>query len=137
MATIAVALNLFALAVTAAHLRSLVVPDTALRLEFPVRALAALAPLTVAFAAFASSVLCALAGRARTLQEGQAWLGPAQVLFVVPTIAGCVLGPDLGLVASAIPVFNFAVVARSVLRGNAENLFAVPVDRHGWRSEAL
>jgi hypothetical protein len=32
---------------------------------------------------------------------------------------------------------EYADVARSVLRGNAENLFAVPVDRHGWRSEAL
>lgn len=30
-----------------------------------------------------------------------------------------------------------AHVARAVLRGNAEDLFAVPVNRHGWRPETL
>jgi hypothetical protein len=32
---------------------------------------------------------------------------------------------------------EYAHVARAVLRGDAEDLFAVPVNRHGWRSEAL
>ena len=62
----------------------------------PVRALLQVAPLLVLFAFFVSSVLTGISALARTFKEGQALLGPVQILFVLPGLAGSLPGIFVG-----------------------------------------
>jgi sodium transport system permease protein len=89
------------------------------QVDLPVRALFQVAPLLLLFAFFVSSVLTGVAALARTFKEGQALLGPVQILFVVPAMAGTLPGIVLTPAMANIPVINVVLCFRSLLRGEA------------------
>ena len=88
------------------------------RLDGECRALLQVAPLLLLFAFFVSSVLTGTAALARTFKEGQALLGPVQILFVIPAMAGVLPGLELTPALAGIPVINVVLCFRGLLRGD-------------------
>jgi sodium transport system permease protein len=91
----------------------------AVRVDLPVRAFFQAAPLLLLFAFFVSSILTGVASLARTFKEGQALLGPVQILFVVPAMAGTLPGVELTPALAGIPVVNVVLCFKSLLRGES------------------
>ena len=115
-AVLSTALNLFALGFTGGHLLSLASSED-LTSEIPLLAFLAVTPLAVLFAFFVSAVLTSLASRARTFKEGQAMLGPAQMIFILPAMAGAIPGAEFTPAIALVPVLNVVFAFRSMLRG--------------------
>ena len=119
-ALLATALNLTALALTAGHLWNSFAGGSEMSFEPPLVAFLAISPLALLFAFFVSAVLTGVAALAKSFQSGQALLGPVQMLFIVPAMAGAIPGLTLTPVTAFIPVVNVVLAFRSLLRG--ENL---------------
>ncbi len=118
-AVIATTLNLLAIGLSAEHLISMLQlgGDGGIRFELPVLALCAVAPLAVLFAFFVSAILTGIAGLAATFKEGQAMLGPVQLVFILPAMIGVIPGLKLTAPLAFAPVVNVVLAFRSMLRG--------------------
>lgn len=116
-AVLATALNLLALGLSAGHLMNMLASGIAFRVELPVTALVSVAPFALLFAFFVSAVLTAIAALARTFKEGQALLGPVQLVFILPAMAGALPGLELSPGTAAIPVVGIVLAFRTLLRG--------------------
>jgi sodium transport system permease protein len=115
-ALLATGLNLSALALSAEHLLHMLPSSGSAQIDVPVRAFLQVAPLLLLFAFFVSAVLTGVAALARTFKEGQALLGPVQILFVIPAMAGTLPGIQLSPALAGIPVINVVLCFRSLLR---------------------
>jgi len=117
-ALIATGLNLTALALSAEHLLRMLPAASKIEVQLPVRAMLQVAPLLLLFAFFVSSVLTGISSLARTFKEGQALLGPVQILFVLPGLAGSLPGVEITPFLASIPVVNVVLCFRNLLRGD-------------------
>jgi len=115
-ALLATGLNLTALALSAQHLLRMLPSSSSVQVDLPVRALLLSAPLLLLFAFFVSSVLTGVASLARTFKEGQALLGPVQILFVLPAMIGVLPGIQLTPALAAVPVIDVVLCFRALLR---------------------
>lgn len=118
-AVIATSLNLLALGLSAGHLIGMMGAGKAFQIELPVSAFVAIAPLALLFAFFVSAVLTSAAGFARTFKEGQALLGPVQLLFILPAMAGAIPGIELTKASAFVPVVNVVLAFRALLKGES------------------
>lgn len=118
-AVLATALNLLALGLSAGHLVALARLGPDLAIDVPVEAFASIAPLALLFALFVSAVLTGIAALARTFQEGQALLGPVQMVFILPAMAGVLPGVELSPGLACVPVLNVVFAFRALLQGRA------------------
>ncbi len=116
-AVLATTLNLAALGLSAGHLVALARLGPEMEINLPVEAFGAIAPLAVLFALFVSAVLTGIASLARTFQEGQALLGPVQMLFILPAMAGVIPGVELTPGLACVPVLNVVFAFRALLQG--------------------
>jgi sodium transport system permease protein len=117
---LATALNLLALGLSAGHLLSMISGRLEVGVtELPVLALVAILPLALLFAFFVSAVLVAVASLAASFKEGQALLGPVQMIFILPAMAGVLPGLELDLRTAAIPVVNVVLAFRAMLQHRA------------------
>ena len=114
---VATALNIVALGLSAGHLLDQMGADIAI--ELPLGALLAVLPLAMLFVFFVSAVLTGVAGLAATFKEGQALLGPVQMLFIFPAMAASLPGLQLSYGTALIPVVNVALAFRELLVGHA------------------
>jgi sodium transport system permease protein len=113
---LATVLNLLALGLSAGHLLSTFTGRLDVGVaELPVMALVAILPLALLFAFFVSSVMVAAASLAASFKEGQALLGPVQILFLLPAMAGILPGLELDLRTALIPVVNVVLAFRAML----------------------
>lgn len=117
---IATTLNLLALGLSAEHLLGQLGAD--IEVKLPLGALLAIAPLALLFVFFVSAVLTGIAGLAASFKEGQALLGPVQMIFIFPAMAASLPGLKLGLGTALIPVVNVALAFRELLVGHAQVL---------------
>jgi ABC-type Na+ efflux pump permease subunit len=118
-ALLACVLNLAALGFSVGHLLDLLSGGTLSLTGFPFLALASLFPLALLFSFFASSVLTGLAALTRSFAEGQALLGPVQIVFIVPALVGVIPGIELTPALCLVPVANAALAFRALLLGQA------------------
>lgn len=117
---LATALNLLALGLSAGHLLSMISGGFDVGVtELPILALVGILPLALLFAFFVSSVLVAVASLAASFKEGQALLGPVQMLFILPAMAGVLPGLELDARTAAIPVVNVVLAFRAMLQHRA------------------
>ncbi len=116
-ALLATALNLLALGLSAGHLLKMVSMGAAIEIELPVSAFLSIAPLALLFAFSVSALLTGVAALAKSFKEGQALLGPVQMIFIVPAMAGVIPGLELSVKTAVIPVVNVVLAFRSMLRG--------------------
>jgi sodium transport system permease protein len=117
---LATALNLLALGLSAGHLLSMISGRMDVGVgELPVLALVAILPLALLFAFFVSAVLVAVASLAASFKEGQALLGPVQMVFILPAMAGVLPGLELDARTAAIPVVNVVLAFRAMLQHRA------------------
>ncbi len=123
-AMIATALNLLALGLSAGHLFGQLAGASggSLEVELPIGALMAVFPLAVLFAFFVSAMLTGVASLAASFKEGQALLGPVQMLFILPAMAATMPGLTLNATTACIPVVNVALAFRGMLVGDIEAL---------------
>jgi len=117
MAVVATFLNLFAIGLSAEHLLGMLAQSTELSVELPVGALVSIAPLALLYAFFVSAVLTGIAGLAASFKEGQALLGPVQIVFILPAMAGTLPGIELTPAMAFVPVLNVVLAFRSMLLG--------------------
>lgn len=118
-AVIATSLNLSALAVSIGHLLgmfSIDVFDTVSQL--PVLPFLWISPLAILFAFLVSSCLCGIAVFSGSFREGQALLGPVQLLFIAPALIGILPGLELTPTLACIPIVNVVLAFRGLLEGN-------------------
>lgn len=115
---VATSLNLVALALAAGHLLGQVGAD--IEVQLPYGALFAIAPLALLFVFFVSAVLTGIAGLAASFKEGQALLGPVQMIFIFPAMAASLPGLELGYGTALIPVVNVALAFRALLLGHTD-----------------
>jgi sodium transport system permease protein len=118
-AVLATSLNLLALGLSAGHLVNMITSGADIQVELPVLAFVAIAPLALLFAFSVSAVLTGIAALARTFKEGQALLGPVQLVFILPAMAGTMPGLALTPATACIPVVNVVLAFRTMLRGEA------------------
>jgi ABC-type Na+ efflux pump permease subunit len=116
-AVLATALNLFALALSAGHLVNMLGDEAEIDIKLPLGALLAVVPLALLFAVFVSAVLTSVAATARTFKEGQALLGPVQMIFLFPAMAAAIPGLELTPALSCVPVVNVVLSFRAMLKG--------------------
>lgn len=117
-AVVATLLNLLAIGLSAEHLMSMLFAGAGDGLfELPVLALLAIAPFSILFAFMISAVLTGIAGLAATFKEGQAMLGPVQMVFILPAMIGVIPGLALTPGWAFVPVVNVVLTFRSMLRG--------------------
>jgi len=64
-------------------------------------------------------VLTGVAGLAASFKEGQALLGPVQMVFILPAMAGALPGLELTPAMAFVPVLNVVLAFRSMLLGEA------------------
>ena len=122
-AMIATALNLLALGLSAGHLLDQLSGATGgVIVQLPVGALMSVLPLAVLFAFFVSAMLTGVASLAASFKEGQALLGPVQMVFILPAMAATLPGLTLDLTTAWIPVVNVALAFRAMLVGDIEAL---------------
>ncbi len=121
---IATTLNLLALGLSAGHLVSQLsgMGDSKLSIELPVGALLSVAPFAILFAFFVSAALTGIASLAASFKEGQALLGPVQMVFIFPAMAASLPGLELTTTTAWIPVVNVALAFRAMLIGDVEML---------------
>ena len=113
---VATSLNLIALALAAGHLLGQIGAD--IEVQLPYRALFAIAPLALLFVFFVSAVLTGIAGLAASFKEGQALLGPVQLIFIFPAMAASLPGLELNYATALIPVVNVALAFRELIIGH-------------------
>jgi sodium transport system permease protein len=114
---LATVLNLLALGLSAGHLLSMLSDEFDLSVtELPLLALVGILPLALLFAFFVSSVLVAVASLAASFKEGQALLGPVQMVFLLPAMAGVLPGLELDMRTACIPVINVVLAFRAMLQ---------------------
>jgi ABC-type Na+ efflux pump permease subunit len=118
-AVLATGLNLLALGLSAGHLVSMARLGRDLEIELPIGAFLAITPLAILFALFVSAVLTGVAAFTRTFQEGQALLGPVQMVFILPALAGVIPGVELTPALACVPVLNVVFAFRALLQGRA------------------
>ena len=117
-AVLATGLNLLALALSAGHLMGVLSVDWMQSFgELPLLAFLAIAPLAVLFAFLVSALLCGIAAFAGSFREGQALLGPVQLLFMMPATVGVIPGVQLTPLLATIPVVNVVLAFRALLLG--------------------
>ena len=116
-ALLATSLNLLALGLSAGHLLEMIAVGSSVKIELPLLAFVAIAPLALLFAFSVSAILTGFAALARTFKEGQALLGPVQLLFIAPAMAGVMPGLELSASTALVPVVNVVLAFRSILRG--------------------
>ncbi|MDZ4775033.1 MAG: ABC transporter permease subunit [Planctomycetota bacterium] len=116
-AVLATALNLFALALSAGHLVNMLRDESELDIALPIAAMLSVVPLALLFAVFVSAVLTSVAATAKTFKEGQALLGPVQMLFLFPAMAGAIPGLELSVPLCFVPVVNVVLSFRAMLKG--------------------
>jgi ABC-type Na+ efflux pump permease subunit len=116
-AVIATALNLIAIGFSARHLLSGLGHMADLEVRFPITALVAIAPFALLFAFFVSAVLTSVAGLASSFKEGQALLGPAQMLFILPAMGGTLPGLELTPALALVPVLDVVLAFKAILLG--------------------
>jgi sodium transport system permease protein len=116
-ALLATSLNLLALGLSAGHLLEMIAVGSSVKIELPLLAFVAIAPLALLFAFSVSAILTGIAALARTFKEGQALLGPVQLLFIAPAMAGVMPGLELSAGTALVPVVNVVLAFRSILRG--------------------
>ena len=118
---IAATLNLLALGLSAGHLLGQLagLGDGAPKVELPIGALISIAPLAALFAFFVSAALTGVASLAASFKEGQALLGPVQMLFMLPAMATNLPGMELTTTTAWIPVVNVSLAFRGLLVGSA------------------
>lgn len=117
-AVLATGLNLVALGLSVGHLLGQMGGSVAESLQhFPFVAFVSVAPLALLFAFFVSAVLTGVASLAPTFREGQALLGPVQMLFIFPALVGVVPGVGLSLPLALVPVVNVVLAFRAMLQG--------------------
>ena len=115
---LATVLNLAALGLSAEHLLSMLSSELGLGLAgIPVVALLAVLPLALMFAFFVSAILVGVASLAASFKEGQALLGPVQMVFLLPAMAAVLPGLSLDLRWALVPVINVVLAFRSMLQG--------------------
>jgi ABC-2 type transport system permease protein/sodium transport system permease protein len=136
LAMIATSFNLVALGISAEGLLATLLRGSSITINLPWQALLAIAPLTLLFALFAGATLTAISGLARNFKEAQAMLGPVQLLFIMPAIAGIMPGIDLTPGLALVPVLNMTLAAKSMLLGKIlpleYTLVAVSLLISGW-----
>lgn len=118
-ALVATGLNLFALALSAGHLLQMLPRGGEVQVELPLAAFASIAPLALLFAFFVSAALVGIASFARTFKEGQALLGPVQMVFILPAMAGAIPGLELTPGLACVPVVNVVLAFRALLNGQS------------------
>jgi ABC-type Na+ efflux pump permease subunit len=118
-ALLATALNLVALGLSAGHLLKMIAVGAAVEIELPLTAFVAVTPLAMLFAFSVSALLTGVAALAKSFKEGQALLGPVQMIFILPAMAGVIPGLELTTKTALIPVVNVVLAFRSMLRGEA------------------
>ena len=118
-AVVATFLNLFAIGLSAEHLMGMLSETAEMPIEMPVLALFGIAPLAVLFAFFVSATLAGIAGLARSFKEGQALLGPVQMVFILPAMVGMIPGVELTPGWALVPVVNVVLAFRAMLLGKA------------------
>lgn len=115
---LATLLNLGALGLSAEHLLSLLSSELGVGTAgIPVLALLAALPLALLFAFFVSAILVGVASLARNFREGQALLGPVQMIFLLPATAAMLPGLTLDLRWALVPVVNVVLAYRSMIQG--------------------
>lgn len=114
---VATVLNLLALGLSAEHLISMLGGGLALRIDLPLVALLAVLPLAILFSFTVSAVLAGVASLARSFKEGQALLGPVQMVFILPAMAGALPGLELTPGLALVPVLNVVLAFRGLIRG--------------------
>lgn len=114
-ALIATSLNLAALALSAGHLLQMMPRTSKIDVAIPVSAFASIAPLALLFAFFVSAALVGIASLARTFKEGQALLGPVQMVFILPALAGAIPGLELTPALACVPVVNVVLAFRALI----------------------
>lgn len=118
-AVIATVLNLFALALSAGHLVHMIARGSKVQFDVPIGAFLAMAPLALLFAFFVSAALTGIASLARTFKEGQALLGPVQMVFIVPAMASGIPGLELTPKLALVPVVNVVLAFRGLIGGRS------------------
>lgn len=123
-AMIATALNLLALGLSAGHLLDQLsgASGGSMVIQLPVGALLSVLPLAVLFAFFVSAMLTGIASLAASFKEGQALLGPVQMVFILPAMAATLPGLTLNATTAWIPVVNVALAFRAMLVGDIQAL---------------
>jgi sodium transport system permease protein len=116
---LATVLNLAALGLSAQHLLSMLSSELGLGTTgIPVLALLAALPLALLFAFFVSAILVGVASLAANFREGQALLGPVQMVFLLPATAAMLPGLTLDLRWALVPVVNVVLAYRSMIQGH-------------------
>ena len=115
LAFFATLLNLIFMGLAARHLLGTLGPQVPIEIEFPFLALLLSMPLVLLFCFFVSAILTALAGLTKSFKEGQAMLGPAQMVFILPAIIGIMPGLKLSILWALVPVVNVVLAVRAIL----------------------
>lgn len=121
-ALLATSLNLVALALSATHLLKMLGDGVEVKIELPIAAFFQVAPLALLFTFTVSAVLTGFAALARSFKEGQALLGPVQMIFILPSMAGVLPGLELTPQLALVPVVNVVLAFRGMLRGDVQPL---------------
>lgn len=114
-AVVATFLNLLAIGLSAEHLLAMLSSSIDITVVPPFLALLTVTPLALLFAFFVSAVLTGIASLAATFKEGQALLGPTQILFILPAMVGVMPGLELTLGWACVPVVNVVLAFRAML----------------------
>lgn len=117
LAMTATALSLFALSLSAEHLLAGLPVDVDISISIPTIAVIGAIPLAFFFSLFVSAALTACASLAATFKEGQALLGPVQMVFILPAMVGIIPGIQLTYPMALIPVINVVLAFRAMLMG--------------------
>jgi ABC-type Na+ efflux pump permease subunit len=117
LAMTATALSLFALSLSAEHILSGLPAEVDISISIPTIAVIGAIPLAFFFSLFVSAVLTACASLAATFKEGQALLGPVQMVFILPAMVGIIPGIQLTYPMALIPVINVVLAFRAMLMG--------------------
>jgi ABC-2 type transport system permease protein/sodium transport system permease protein len=83
--------------------------------------------LVLLFAAFFSAVLLVVTSFARSFKEAQAYLIPLMVVSLAPGLVALVPGVDLSPPLALVPLLNIVLLARDLLRGQAQFVTATLV----------
>jgi len=113
----ATALSLFALGLSAENLLAGVASKVDVKVAIPTIALFGAIPLSLFFSLFVSAVLTACASLAATFKEGQALLGPVQMVFMLPAMIGIIPGIQLNYTWALVPIVNVVLAFRALLMG--------------------
>jgi ABC-type Na+ efflux pump permease subunit len=117
LAVVATFLNLVAIGFSAEQLFATLASTAEVEIDLPVLALVAVAPLALLFAFFVAAALTGIASLARTFKEGQALLGPVQMVFILPAMIGVIPGIELSVGWALVPVVNVVLAFKALLVG--------------------